>query len=39
MADAGLSVGYEPGPTYRPSAPVTRQAMSAFLHRLTLVQS
>jgi hypothetical protein len=28
-----ISTGYEDG-TYRPSAPVSRQAMSAFLHRL-----
>jgi hypothetical protein len=34
MADEGISTGYEPGPTYRPSATVTRQAMSAFLYRL-----
>ena len=34
MADEGISTGYEPGPTYRPNDPVTRQAMSAFMHRL-----
>jgi hypothetical protein len=34
MAAQGISEGYEPGPTYRPSDPVTRQAMSAFLYRL-----
>jgi hypothetical protein len=34
MADTGISTGFQPGPTYRPSAAVTRQAMSAFLHRL-----
>ena len=32
MADTGISTGYEDG-TYRPGDPVTRQAMSAFLHR------
>jgi hypothetical protein len=34
MADEGISEGYLPGPTYRPSSPVTRQAMSAFMYRL-----
>ena len=34
MADEGISVGYLPGPTYRPGAAVTRQAMSAFMYRL-----
>jgi streptogramin lyase len=34
MAGTGVSTGYQPGPTYKPSAPVTRQAMSAFMHRL-----
>jgi subtilisin family serine protease len=34
MADQGISTGYVPGPTYRPSNPVTRQAMSAFMYRL-----
>jgi streptogramin lyase len=34
MAAEGISEGYEPGPTYRPLEPVTRQAMSAFLYRL-----
>ena len=33
MADEGISTGYPDG-TYRPSAPVSRQAMSAFLYRL-----
>jgi hypothetical protein len=33
MAAQGISEGYQPGPTYRPSAAVTRQAMSAFLYR------
>ncbi len=33
MAEAGISQGYEDG-TYRPGAPVTRQAMSAFMQRL-----
>jgi hypothetical protein len=32
MADAGISAGFGDG-TYRPSEPVTRQAMSAFLNR------
>jgi uncharacterized protein (DUF1800 family) len=32
MNDAGISTGYTDG-TYRPSAPVTRAAMSAFLYR------
>jgi hypothetical protein len=34
MAAEGISEGYLPGPTFRPGAPVTRQAMSAFLYRL-----
>ncbi|OWY59666.1 hypothetical protein B7486_73350, partial [cyanobacterium TDX16] len=34
MGAEGISEGYEPGPTYRPSAAVSRQAMSAFLYRL-----
>jgi CSLREA domain-containing protein len=34
MGAQGVSTGYQPGPTYRPSAPVTRQAMSAFMYRL-----
>ncbi|OWY63456.1 hypothetical protein B7486_53035, partial [cyanobacterium TDX16] len=34
MAARGVSLGYQPGPTYRPSAPVTRGAMSAFMFRL-----
>ena len=33
MAAEGISEGYQPGPTYRPGADVTRQAMSAFLFR------
>ena len=33
MADEGISTGYVDG-TYRPAAPVTRQAMAAFLYRL-----
>jgi hypothetical protein len=39
MAFAGISEGYQPGPTYKPSAAVSRQAMSAFLHRLYLLPS
>jgi hypothetical protein len=34
MSATEVSTGYPPGPTYRPNAPVTRQAMSAFMHRL-----
>jgi hypothetical protein len=33
MAAEQISEGYEDG-TYRPSLPVSRQAMSAFMHRL-----
>jgi acetyl esterase/lipase len=33
MADTGITTGY-PGPSFRPAESVTRQAMSAFLHRL-----
>jgi streptogramin lyase len=33
MAVSGVSTGYEDG-TFRPSAPVTRAAMSAFMYRL-----
>jgi hypothetical protein len=33
MNAEGLSTGYQPGPTYKPSAAVSRQAMSAFLYR------
>ena len=33
MAGTGISAGYVDG-TFRPLAPVSRQAMSAFLHRL-----
>ena len=32
MADSGVSTGYADG-TFRPAAPVTRQAMSAFMRR------
>jgi hypothetical protein len=32
MAETGISEGYQDG-TYRPGDPVTRQAMSAFIHR------
>lgn len=32
MADTGIAGGYPDG-TYRPGAPVTRQAMAAFIHR------
>jgi hypothetical protein len=34
MAVEEISTGYQPGPTYRPSAAVTRAAMSAFMYRL-----
>ena len=34
MANAGISGGFQPGPTYKPSASVTRAAMSAFMFRL-----
>jgi streptogramin lyase len=33
MAAKDVSTGYQPGPTYRPDLPVSRQAMSAFMHR------
>lgn len=33
MAEAGITGGYDDG-TFRPAAAVTRQSMSAFLHRL-----
>ena len=33
LVDAGVTTGYEDG-TFRPEAPVSRQAMAAFLHRL-----
>jgi hypothetical protein len=33
MDQEGVSTGFPDG-TYRPAEPVTRQAMSAFLHRL-----
>jgi len=29
-----ISTGFLPGPAYKPSIPVSRQAMSAFLLRL-----
>jgi hypothetical protein len=32
LVDAGLSTGYPDG-TYRPGAPISRQAMAAFLYR------
>jgi hypothetical protein len=35
MAAEGITTGY-PGDTFRPDEAVTRQAMSAFLHRLAL---
>jgi sugar lactone lactonase YvrE len=38
MADEGISTGY-PDDTYRPTAAVTRQAMSAFMARLRLIIS
>jgi hypothetical protein len=34
MAATEISEGYTPGPEYRPSTAVSRQAMSAFMHRL-----
>jgi hypothetical protein len=34
MAAEEISTGYQPGPTYRPSAAVSRSAMSAFMYRL-----
>jgi streptogramin lyase len=34
MDQEGISTGYQPGPTYKPSAAVSRQAMSAFMYRL-----
>jgi Tol biopolymer transport system component len=34
MASAGISTGFQPGPTYKPDASVTRAAMSAFMYRL-----
>jgi hypothetical protein len=33
MAAEGISTGFQPGPRYRPSDAVTRQAMSAFMYR------
>jgi hypothetical protein len=38
MANAGITTGYDDD-TYRPGAPVTRQAMSAFMHRLGLQEA
>jgi hypothetical protein len=34
MAAEGISTGFPPEPTYRPSVAVTRQSMSAFLYRV-----
>ncbi len=34
MAETGLSTGYEPGPEFRPTISITRQAMSAFIYRI-----
>jgi hypothetical protein len=34
MAEEGITTGFQPGPTYAPSAAVSRQAMSAFMFRL-----
>jgi Tol biopolymer transport system component len=34
MASAGISTGFQPGPTYKPSQAVSRAAMSAFMYRL-----
>ena len=34
MNETGISTGFQPGPTYKPSAAVSRQAMSAFMYRL-----
>jgi hypothetical protein len=33
MNAEGISTGFQPGPTYKPSQAVSRQAMSAFLYR------
>ncbi len=38
MAHQGISTGYSDG-TFRPSATVTRQAMSAFMYRLDAVMA
>jgi hypothetical protein len=35
MRNTGVSTGFSDG-TYRPSIPVTRQAMSAFLYRVSV---
>ncbi len=32
LAESGITAGYEDG-SFRPQAPLTRQAMAAFLHR------
>jgi hypothetical protein len=34
MGWQGISTGSQPGPVYKPSDPVSRQAMSAFMYRL-----
>jgi len=34
VSEYGIADGY-PGGTFRPAAPVTRQSMSAFMHRLS----
>jgi hypothetical protein len=31
---SGIANGFEPGPQFRPAAPVSRQAMAAFLYRM-----
>ena len=36
MKESGVSTGFDDG-TYRPAANVTRQAMSAFIYRLSLL--
>ncbi len=37
MAETGISVGFDDGARYEPNLALTRQAMSAFLFRYTLV--
>ncbi len=37
MADTGISEGFDDGARYEPNLDLTRQAMSAFLYRYTLV--
>ncbi len=37
MAETGISVGFDDGARYEPNLALTRQAMSAFLYRYTLV--